>query len=89
MVDFDNYKQRCELLAAYLVEKGATVRETAIHFNISKSTVHKDIRERLKHVNYKLYQSAVIVLEKNKQERHLRGGLATKEKFMKLRELKR
>ena len=83
----DRYKftRRCEMLGLYLTEHEATVRETAAHFNISKSTVHKDIRDRLKQVNYPLYIRATKILEKNKQERHMRGGIATKNKYIKLR----
>ncbi len=73
-------KRACDL-AVYIIETGATVRAAAQKFGISKSTVHKDITERLKTVNYSLYAQARIVLDKNKQERHIRGGLATKRKF--------
>lgn len=85
MGDTYKYTKRCELLGLYLTEHGATVRETAAHFNISKSTVHKDIRERLKFVNYPLYLQATAVLDTNKKERHMRGGIATRNKYMKLR----
>lgn len=73
-------KRACDL-AVYIIETGATVRAAAQKFGISKSTVHKDITERLKTVNYSLYAQARTVLDKNKQERHIRGGLATKRKF--------
>ncbi|MEG1206320.1 MAG: sporulation transcriptional regulator SpoIIID, partial [Angelakisella sp.] len=59
----------------------ATVRETAKRFDISKSTVHKDVTERLRKVNFPLYEQVKEVLEKNKQERHIRGGQATKLKY--------
>ncbi len=85
MSDFDRYRSRCETLGLYLAENGATVRDTAARFNISKSTVHKDIREKLKYVNYDLYLRAVEVLDKNKKERHLRGGIATKNKYLALK----
>lgn len=74
-------QNRCEVLAQYLCENNSTVRKTAEYFGISKSTVHKDIRSRLINVNYPLYMRAVSVLETNKNERHIRGGLATKHKY--------
>lgn len=86
MNSFDNHAKRCEMLGRYLVEHGSTVRETAAHFDISKSTVHKDIREKLKKENYSLYISATSVLDRNKKERHLRGGMATKNKYLKLKD---
>ena len=70
----------CEL-AVYMIETGATVRNTAQKFGISKSTVHKDIQNRLPHCNKNLYNQVREVLERNKQERHIRGGMATKRKF--------
>lgn len=73
-------KRACEL-AVYMIETGATVRAAARHFGISKSTVHKDISYRLKYYNYTLYQQVRQVLDINKQERHLRGGMATKRKY--------
>ena len=75
-------RERCEILAEYLVENNATVRSAAGHFNISKSTVHKDITGRLARVNPALYRLAKQVLEVNKSERHLRGGEATKAKYL-------
>ncbi len=74
-------KKRCEILGEYLAVNNATVRQTAARFGISKSTVHKDLREKLKTVNKPLYLKAVEVLERNKEERHLRGGMATKKKY--------
>ena len=73
-------KRACDL-AVYMIETGATVRAAARHFGISKSTVHKDLTERLKHVNYGLYQQVRVILELNKQERHIRGGMATRKKY--------
>ncbi len=73
--------ERCVILGTYLVEHNMTVRGVAKAFNISKSTVHKDITVTLKKVNKVLYAEAKQVLEKNKQERHLRGGEATKKKY--------
>ena len=69
------------MLGQYIVENQSTVRATAKKFNVSKSTVHKDISERLKNINGQLYIEAKKVLEKNKKERHIRGGLATKKKY--------
>lgn len=73
-------KRACEL-AVYIIETGATVRAAARHFGISKSTVHKDISQRLKQYNYALYLQVREVLDVNKQERHIRGGLATRRKY--------
>lgn len=74
-------KERCVVLATYLIENRATVRSVATKFGISKSTVHKDITQSLKRVNKPLYIEARKVLEQNKQERHIRGGEATKRKY--------
>ena len=68
-------------LACYIVETGATVRTAAKKFGISKSTVHKDITERLPHLDRPLYLAARKVLEENKAERHIRGGIATRKKY--------
>ena len=84
--DFE-YKERCVMLAEYIVETGATVRETAAKFGISKSTVHKDVTERLKKLDGRLYRRVKEVLELNKQERHIRGGQATKQKYLELHEV--
>ena len=73
-------KRACEL-AVYMIETGATVRLAAQHFGISKSTVHKDLSVRLKQYNYSLYLQVRKVLDLNKQERHIRGGLATRKKY--------
>ena len=78
----DNIDQRACELAVYMIETGATVRITARKFGISKSTVHKDLQNRLPHCNMALYTQVREVLNKNKQERHIRGGMATKRKFM-------
>lgn len=78
--------QRCERLGQYIVENGATVRETATRFQISKSTVHKDVRTVLHTVNRSLWEEVAAVLEKNKSERHLRGGAATKQKYKEKKE---
>ena len=81
MMYISNEKERCVLLASYLVENRATVRSVASKFGISKSTVHKDITQNLRRVNKSLYYEAKSVLEHNKKERHLRGGEATKNKY--------
>ena len=75
-------KERCEAVAEYVIETEDTVRGAALHFGISKSTVHKDLTEKLKYVNPRLYQSAKEILDKNKSERHLRGGEATRIKYL-------
>jgi len=73
-------KRACEL-AVYMIETGATVRAAARHFGISKSTVHKDLSYRLKQINNSLYVQVRQILDVNKQERHIRGGMATKRKY--------
>ena len=74
-------KERCVILGEYIIETNSTVRETASRFGISKSTVHKDISERLEKINPSLAIEAKKVLEINKSERHIRGGMATKLKY--------
>lgn len=73
--------QRAVILGEYILDTGATVRATAKVFKISKSTVHKDVTERLLHNNPQLYKQVKEILEKNKQERHIRGGMATRKKY--------
>ncbi len=73
-------KRACDL-AVYMIETGATVRSAARHFGISKSTVHKDLTQRLKQCNQTLYAQVRQVLNLNKQERHIRGGMATRRKY--------
>ena len=77
----DTIDERACELAVYMIETGATVRCAAEKFGISKSTVHKDIQNRLPRYNQLLYQQVRKVLDTNKQERHIRGGMATKKKF--------
>ncbi|WP_283673021.1 sporulation transcriptional regulator SpoIIID [Butyricicoccus sp. Marseille-Q5471] len=74
-------EERAVQLAQYMIETGATVRQTAARFGISKSTVHKDITTRLRQLNRPLYDRVQDVLRKNKSERHIRGGMATREKY--------
>lgn len=80
---FGNWKgsERCIVLGEYLVETQSTVRSVAQIFGVSKSTVHKDVTHTLKQVNRGLYLEVQKVLQKNKQERHLRGGEATRLKY--------
>ena len=79
----DTIEQRACELAVYIIETGATVRTAARHFGISKSTVHKDLSQRLPHCNRALYRQVRQVLDKNKAQRHIRGGMATKLKYQK------
>ena len=74
-------EDRAVTLALYIIENNATVRKAAAWFGISKSTVHKDVTERLKKINPQLCSQVKEVLEQNKSERHIRGGLATKAKY--------
>jgi len=78
----DYIEERAVSIATYIIENNATVRQTAKQFGVSKSTVHKDVTERLETVNKALAQEARKVLDVNKSERHIRGGLATKEKYL-------
>ena len=73
-------ERACEL-AVYMIETGATVRAAARHFGISKSTVHKDLQQRLPQYNRILYEKVRKVLDENKQQRHIRGGMATRKKY--------
>ncbi len=75
-------EERAVDIANYIIECNATVRQTAKKFGISKSTVHKDVTERLIQINPSLADQARVVLDLNKSERHIRGGLATKEKYL-------
>ena len=79
-------EDRCLKLGEYILEHKGTVRSTAKAFRISKSTVHKDITSRLPALNHSLYVEVKKILDQNKQERHSRGGLATREKYRKLEE---
>ena len=82
MIYFSSVTERCEKFAHYLIENKTTVRETAKIFGYSKSTVHKDITEKLYKVNYNLFIEVKKILQLNKSERHLRGGEATKRKYL-------
>ena len=80
MDKFDRFT-RAEVLGQYIVETGCTVRDAAGHFQVSKSTVHKDVTTELRARNAALYVEVWRVLQKNKEERHLRGGEATRQKY--------
>lgn len=73
-------KRACDL-AVYIIENNATIRSAAKAFGVSKSTVHKDLTQRLEHCNHGLYLQVKKILEINKAERHIRGGLATQKKY--------
>lgn len=78
----DYIEERAMNIATYIIENNATVRQTAKRFGVSKSTVHKDVTDRLMQVNPSLAREARKVLDVNKSERHIRGGMATKEKYL-------
>lgn len=78
----DYIEERAINIANYIIENNATVRQTARQFGISKSTVHKDVTDRLTQINPTLASEARKVLDVNKSERHIRGGLATREKYL-------
>ncbi len=78
----DYIEERAISIAHYIIEHQTTVRQTAKDFGVSKSTVHKDVTSRLEHVNAALAKEVRRVLEVNKSERHIRGGMATKEKYL-------
>lgn len=77
----DTIEDRACELAVYIIENGATVRAAASHFGISKSTVHKDLQQRLPKCNPLLYAQVRKILDINKSERHIRGGMATRRKY--------
>ena len=77
----DTIEDRACALAVYMIETGATVRSAAKYFGISKSTVHKDLSQRLYQYNRTLYEQVRQVLDLNKQQRHIRGGMATRRKY--------
>ena len=77
----DTMKDRARELAVYMIETGATVRTAAKRFGISKSTVHKDLSQRLPNYDPLLYRQVRAILDKNRRERHIRGGLATRRKY--------
>lgn len=84
----DYIEERAISIANYIIDYNATVRQTAKNFGVSKSTVHKDVTERLEQVNPTLARQARKVLDVNKSERHIRGGLATREKYLHQQEMR-
>ncbi len=78
-------EERAVELAEYIIDHNATVRSAAAVFGVSKSTVHKDVSQRLKSVSPALYERCRLVLDNNKSQRHIRGGLATREKYADIR----
>ena len=85
----DRAQDRAIIIGRHIVETGDTVRAAADKFGVSKSTVHKDVSYRLEYINPALWREVKTVLEKNKSERHLRGGEATRQKYLDIAEAKR
>ena len=81
----DTIEERACALAVYMIETGATVRVAAKRFGLSKSTVHKDLSQRLPRYNRTLYVQVREILDQNKAQRHIRGGMATREKYKKIK----
>lgn len=81
----DTIEERACELAVYMIETGATVRAAAKRFGLSKSTVHKDLSQRLPKYNRTLYIQVRHILDQNKAQRHIRGGMATREKYKKIK----
>lgn len=81
----DTIEERACALAVYIIETGATVRTAAKHFGVSKSTVHKDLSQRLPQYNKRLYLQVRKILDNNKAQRHIRGGMATQQKYQRLK----
>jgi len=77
-----SHKERCVMMATYLIENNSTVRKVGAHFGLGKSTVHKDITENLEQIDKELHQKVKTILEINKKERHIRGGEATKARYL-------
>lgn len=82
---WDYIEERAKKCAEYIVATGCTVRACSAHFSISKSTVHKDVSERLKYIDEELFERTREVLEVNLSERHIRGGIATQKKYKKVK----
>ena len=85
MIVKEYIEERAVEVANYIIKSNATVRQTAKQFGISKSTVHKDITDRVEHINPQLARRVRSVLEINKAQRHIRGGMATKNKYLNLK----
>lgn len=81
----DTIEERACALAVYIIETGATVRTAAKHFGVSKSTVHKDLSQRLPQYNKRLYLQVRKILDINKAQRHIRGGMATQQKYQRIK----
>ena len=81
-----NPEERADMLGLYITENNATVRQAAAAFDISKSTVHKDVTQRLPQLNRTLFEETRKILKKNKEERHIRGGEATRQKYLVMHE---
>lgn len=75
-------EERCIRIACYVIQTGATVRKAAKKFGVCKSTVHRDLTENLRHIDKSLFLQAAKVLKQNKDERHIRGGIATQRKYL-------
>lgn len=84
---WDYITERVRKEAEYIIETNSTVRAAAAYFSISKSTVHKDVTERLEGIDKELFARVREVLDKNLSERHIRGGMATKSKYMHIENL--
>ena len=74
-------RERCEIIADYIIKNRCTVRSASSYFGISKSTIHKDVTKKLLNVNFSKYSEVQKIIQINKSERHIRGGLATKKKY--------
>lgn len=83
---YESIKQRVIEVSNYMLESKKTIREIAKHYGISKSTIHKDISERLKQINYSLYEKVNEIVKEHKDIRHIRGGQSTKIKYLKIKE---
>ena len=85
----DRAQDRAIIIGRHIVETGDTVRAAAEKFGVSKSTVHKDVADRLEYINPALWREVKTVLDKNKAERHLRGGEATRQKYIDMKNVKK
>ena len=83
---WDYIEERVRQCAEYIIQTGCTVRACSAHFSISKSTVHKDITERLQYIDADMFEMVRDVLALNLQQRHIRGGQATKEKYLRVKQ---
>lgn len=83
----EDLMERCKILGTYIFENSATIRQAARRFSYSKSTVHIDVSRRLKEIDVELFERARKVLENNFEEKHLRGGMATKNKYKNMKKI--